>query len=61
MDAKGVSRVYSPRVRTRDALLLVVAAIAAMAAVVVISPPLRLYVTQLFEQVRQWLFGLELL
>jgi uncharacterized membrane-anchored protein len=59
MDAKGVSRVYSPRVRTRDALLLVGAAIVAIAAVVVISPPLRLYVTQLFEQFRQWLFGLK--
>jgi uncharacterized membrane-anchored protein len=57
MDAKGVSRVYSPRIRTRDALLLVGAAVAAIVAVVVISPPLRLYVTQLFEQVRQWLSG----
>ncbi len=58
MDAKGVSRVYSPSVRTRLALLLVGAAIAAMAAVVVVSPPLRLYVTQLFDQLRQWLSGL---
>ncbi len=58
MDAKGVSRVYSPRIRTRDSLLLVVAAIAAMAAVVAVSPPLRLYVIQLFEQFRQWLFEL---
>ena len=58
MDAKGVSRVYSPRIRTRDSLLLVVAAIAAMAAVVAVSPPLRLYVIQLFEQFRQWLFDL---
>ncbi len=58
MDAKGVSRVYSPRVRTRDALLLVGAAIVAIVAVVVISPPLRLYVSQLFEQFRQWLSGL---
>ena len=59
MDAKGVSRVYSPRIRTRDALLLVAAAIVAMAAVVVVSPPLRLYVIQLFEQFRQWLFDLK--
>ena len=59
MDAKGVSRVYSPRFRTRDSLLLVGAAIVAMAAVVAVSPPLRLYVTQLFEQVRQWLFDLK--
>lgn len=58
MDAKGVSRVYSPRIRTRESLLLIGAAIAAMAAVIVISPPLRLYVLQLFEQFRQWLFEL---
>jgi uncharacterized membrane-anchored protein len=61
MDAKGVSRVYAPRIRTRDGLLLLAAAIAAMVAVVAVSPPLRLYVTQLFEQFRQWLFDLELL
>jgi hypothetical protein len=59
MDAKGVSRVYSPRIRTRDGLLLLVAAIVAMIAVVAVSPPLRLYVTQLFEQFRQWLFDLK--
>jgi uncharacterized membrane-anchored protein len=59
MDAKGVSRVYSPRIRTRDSLLLVGAAIATMVAVVVVSPSLRLYVIQLFEQFRQWLFDLK--
>jgi uncharacterized membrane-anchored protein len=59
MDAKGVSRVYSPRIRTRDGLFLVGAAVAAMAAVIVVSPPLRLYVIQLFEQFRQWLFELK--
>jgi len=59
MDAKGVSRVYSPRIRTRDSLLLIGAAIAAIVAVIVISPPLRLYVVQLFEQFRQWLFELK--
>jgi uncharacterized membrane-anchored protein len=59
MDAKGVSRVYSPRIRTRDSLLLIGAALAAIAAVIVVSPPLRLYVIQLFEQVRQWVFHLK--
>jgi uncharacterized membrane-anchored protein len=58
MDAKGVSRVYTPRVRTSDALLLVGAATVVMAIIVAISPPLRLYVIQLFEQFRQWLFHL---
>jgi uncharacterized membrane-anchored protein len=59
MDAKGVSRVYAPRIRTRDGLLLLAAAIVAMVAVVAVSPPLRLYVTQQFEQFRQWLFDLK--
>jgi uncharacterized membrane-anchored protein len=59
MDAKGVSRVYAPRIRTRDSLLLIGAAIAAMVAAVVASPGLRLYVTQLFENFRQWLFDLK--
>ena len=58
MDAKGVSRVYSPRLRTRDAVLLVAGALAAMALVILVSPSLRLYVTLLFEQVRQWVFEL---
>ncbi len=58
MDAKGVSRVYSPRLRTRDALLLVAGALGAMALVILVSPSLRLYVTLLFEHVRQWVFEL---
>ena len=57
MDAKGVSRIYGDRAfRTRDALLLVAAALFAMMVVVWVSPPLRLYVTQQFEQFRQWIF-----
>lgn len=60
MDAKGVSRVYGGRsFRARDALLLVGSALFAMLVVVLISPPLRLYVDQLFEQVRQVLFDLK--
>ena len=52
-------RLFEPRIRTRDAFLLVAAALVAVAAVVVVSPPLRLYVSQLFEQFRQWLFDLK--
>ena len=59
MDAKGVSRVYAPKVGTGNALLLVGGAIVAMAVVITFSPPLRLYVIQLFEQFRQWLFDLK--
>jgi uncharacterized membrane-anchored protein len=58
MDAKGVSRVYSPRLRTRDAVLLVGGALAAMTLVILVSPSLRLYVTLLFDHVRQWVFEL---
>jgi len=58
MDAKGVSRVYSPRLRTRDALLLVGGALAAMGLVIAVSPSLRLYVTLLLEHARQWFFEL---
>ena len=39
--------------------MLVAAALVAIAAVIVVSPPLRLYVSQLFEQFRQWLFDLK--
>jgi uncharacterized membrane-anchored protein len=59
MDAKGVSRVYTPRVRTRDTLLLVAAAIIVMAMIIAISPVLSTYVTVLFERFRQWLFHLK--
>lgn len=56
MDAKGVSRIYGDRAfRKRDALFLVAAALFAMGVVVWVSPPLRLYVTQQFEQLRQWI------
>jgi uncharacterized membrane-anchored protein len=58
MDAKGVSRVYSPRIRTRDAVLLVLGALIAMALVILVSPSLRLYVTLLLDQLQQWLFDL---
>jgi uncharacterized membrane-anchored protein len=59
MDAKGVSRVYTPRVRTRDTLLLIAAAIVVMVMIVAISPVLSTYVTLLFERFRQWLFHLK--
>jgi uncharacterized membrane-anchored protein len=59
MDAKGVSRVYTPRVRTADTLLMVGAALVGIAAIVAVSPALRLYVVQWFEQFRQWLFDLK--
>lgn len=56
MDAKGVSRIYAPRVRAGDSLLLVGAALFVVVAIVLVSPPLRLYATQLLEAVRDLLF-----
>lgn len=58
MDAKGVSRVYGPRIHRGDALLLVGAALFAMVAVVAVSPPLRLWALQSFEELRQFVFRL---
>jgi uncharacterized membrane-anchored protein len=59
VDAKGVSRIYGGRgFRKRDALLLVGSALMAMLVVVWVSPPLRLFLDQLIEQVRGWVFDL---
>jgi uncharacterized membrane-anchored protein len=59
MDAKGVSRVYTPRIRTRDTVFLIGAAIVVMILIIAISPVLSTYVTLLFERFRQWLFQLK--
>jgi uncharacterized membrane-anchored protein len=56
VDAKGVSRMYRGRLRGRDALLLVSAALLAFVVVVAISPPLRLLVRLLYESVRDIVF-----
>lgn len=44
VDAKGVSRLYGGRVRKRDLILLVLAALFAMTVVVIISEPIRLLI-----------------
>lgn len=43
VDAKGVSRLYGGRVRRRDLLVMVVAALITLAVVVAISEPIRLW------------------
>lgn len=43
VDAKGVNRLYESRVRRRDLLLLVVAAILAIVAMSIVSQPLQVY------------------
>jgi uncharacterized membrane-anchored protein len=52
MDAKGVSRLYSGRVRGRDVVLLVSAALFAMVVMASISQPFRLFWHILWEQLR---------
>jgi uncharacterized membrane-anchored protein len=58
VDAKGVSRLYRARIRLRDTLLLVGAATLLVAIVIAVSPPLRLDLRLLWEQLRLWLFNM---
>jgi len=44
VDAKGVSRLYKSTVRTRDLLLLVLAAVFTLVVIVLVSEPLRLVI-----------------
>ena len=44
VDAKGVSRLYKSTVRTRDLLLLVLAAVFTLAVIVLVSEPIRLVI-----------------
>jgi uncharacterized membrane-anchored protein len=44
VDAKGLSRLYGSRVRKRDLLLLVAAAVVAMVVIALVSEPIRLII-----------------
>jgi len=52
VDAKGVNRLYRQGVRRSDLIFLVVAALAAMLAISLVSEPVRLVWTDLFELLR---------
>jgi uncharacterized membrane-anchored protein len=52
VDAKGVSRLYEGRVRRRDLLLLVGAALTVMLVMVVVSESLRVYLEAFWLSVR---------
>jgi uncharacterized membrane-anchored protein len=56
VDAKGVSRMYRGRIRGRDIGMLVGAALFSMIAVIAVSQPLRLFLTQVWEFIRQLMF-----
>lgn len=57
IDAKGVSRLYRSRVRRRDLLLLIGAALLTMTIVVLISEPFRLYLQYFWNDVQQLWFS----
>jgi uncharacterized membrane-anchored protein len=54
VDAKGVNRLYQPRVRKRDLTFLVVAAMLAILLVMAVSPPFRLFWRSLWLTWRYW-------
>ncbi len=55
MDAKGVSRLYPGKSRRLETLLLVGSALVAVAIIVLVSPALRLYVSQNLHAFVDWL------
>ena len=64
VDAKGLSRLYRGRVRRRDLVMLIAAALLTMAVVVALSEPMRLTIavywerlTSLWFDLRQAIFG----
>jgi uncharacterized membrane-anchored protein len=57
VDAKGVSRLYRSRIRGRDLVLLIAAALLTMTIVVLISEPFRLYLQYFWNDVQQFWFS----
>jgi uncharacterized membrane-anchored protein len=57
LDAKGVSRLYAGGSRRWETWLLVGSALVAVAIIVLVSPALRLYVSQNFHAFLDWLRG----
>jgi uncharacterized membrane-anchored protein len=58
VDAKGVSRLYRGRIRRRDLILLLAAALVTMAVIVWLSDPLRLQVELWWTDVKQLWFDI---
>jgi uncharacterized membrane-anchored protein len=64
VDAKGVGKLYRGRVRRKDLMFLVIAALITMTIVVALSEPMRLLIqtywiqfTNVWDQVKQAVFG----
>lgn len=58
VDAKGMSRLYRGRVRTRDLLLLVAVALVTIAIVIGFSPIMRAELHAIWIQIREWWFSI---
>ncbi len=58
VDAKGVSRLYRARVRRRDLVFLIAAALVTMAIVVAVSEPFRLYLQYLWNDLEDVWFSM---
>lgn len=54
VDAKGVSRLYEGRVRRRDIALLLISALVVIIVMVVVSEPLRVFLSGLRLSIRDW-------
>lgn len=57
VDAKGVSRIYTGRVRRKDLVMLIAAAVVAMGVVVALSEPLRLELQLVWTQIQTTWFS----
>ncbi|MDQ4096126.1 MAG: putative cytokinetic ring protein SteA [Actinomycetota bacterium] len=58
VDAKGVSRLYRTRIKRRDLMMLIAAALIVMAVVVAVSPPFRLLMELLWNDIQDLWFSL---
>src|SRR5207302_863330 len=54
MDAKGVSRLYQSRIRKRDLLFLVAAAMSCLIVMIVVFPPLRVFAHGFWVLIREF-------
>jgi uncharacterized membrane-anchored protein len=59
VDAKGISRLYRARIKRRDLLMLIGAALITMAVVVAVSEPMRLYLRFFWNDIQELWFSIK--
>jgi uncharacterized membrane-anchored protein len=59
VDAKGISRLYRTRIKRRDLLMLIGAALITMAVVVAVSEPMRLYLRFFWNDIQELWFSIK--